>query len=80
MVKSPEHTFTLDFKSDPQKMCEITIPSFSTQIEKIEIKGQLISKAIYSLLNSPKNLSYTILSAFRSFFGRIEETIICFQD
>ena len=33
-------------------------------------KGQTIPKANYGLLNSPKKL----------FFGRIEETIICFRD
>ena len=51
-------------------------------------KGQKISKAIYGLLNSSKKRTkLTILikedaqdSEFRSFFGRIEETINCFRD
>ena len=50
----------------------------------IVIKGQTISKANYGLLKSPKKRTKctqdTILSAFRSFFGRIEETINCFWD
>ena len=49
-----------------------------------KIKGQTISKANYGLLNSPKKRTKctqdTTLSAFRSFFGRIEETINCFRD
>ena len=47
-------------------------------------KGQTILKANYGLLKSPKKLTKrtqdSILSAFLSFFGRIEETIICFRD
>ena len=49
-------------------------------------KGQWISKAIYGLLNSSKkqtkltilNIFSTQNSEFRSFYGRIENTIICF--
>ena len=52
------------------------------------IKGQLIFKSIHGLLDSPeKRKKLTILSiedaqdnGFRSFFGRIEETINCFRD
>ena len=43
---------------------------------KFIIKGQTISKENYGFLNSPKNQD----SDIRSFFGRIEETIICFRD
>ena len=51
-------------------------------------KGQTISKANYGVLNSSKKRTkLTILSKedaqdseFRSFFGRIEDTIICFRD
>ena len=51
-------------------------------------KGQTISKANYGVLNSPKKRTkLTILSKeeaqdseFRSFFGRIEDTINCFRD
>ena len=53
-----------------------------------QTKGQKISKANYGFLNSPKKQTkLTILSKedaqdseFRSFFGRIEETINCFRD
>ena len=48
-----------------------------------DTKGQLISKAIYRILNSPKNERNALRilsSALRLFFGRIEETIICFRD
>ena len=51
-------------------------------------KGQYISKAIYGLLNSSRrrtkltilSIFFTQDSEFRSFFGRIEETINCFRD
>ena len=51
-------------------------------------KGQTISNASYDFLNSPKKRKkHTILSKehaqdseFRSFFERIEETIIYFRD
>ena len=51
-------------------------------------KGRTISKANYGALNSPKKRTkLTILSKensqdseFGSFFGRIEEIIICFRE
>ena len=52
------------------------------------IKGQFISKGRFGFLNSSKKRTkLTILSKevaqdneFRSFFGRIEDTINCFRD
>ena len=51
-------------------------------------KGQTISKANYGVLISSKKRTKLIIltredaqdSEFRSFFGRIEETIYCFRD
>ena len=47
-------------------------------------KGQYISKADYGVVDSPKKQTKrtqdSILSAFRSFFGRIHDALICFRD
>ena len=59
-----------------------------SSIDSIFAKGQTISKVNYGILNSStKQSKLTILSKeeaqdseFRSFFGRIEETINCFRD
>ena len=53
---------------------------------EIFAKGQYILRAIFGLLNSPKkrwkltflSLFSTQDSEFRLFFGRVEDTIICF--
>ena len=53
-----------------------------------ETKGQTILKANYGVLNSSKNrtkltilsIFFTQDSKFCSFFGRIEETMTCFQN
>ena len=51
----------------------------------LSANGQTILKANYGVLNSPKNLNEMSRedaqdSDFRSFFGRIEEALNCFQD
>ena len=48
------------------------------------IKGQLISKANYDVFDSSKKRTKhtqdTILSVFRSFFGRVRDFMVCFPD
>ena len=65
------------------------IPYLKAQVlSKSSAKGQTVSKENYGVLNSSKKrMKITILniffiqdSEFRSFFGRIEETIYCFRD
>ena len=47
-------------------------------LTNIETKGQLISKCLFGIFNSPKKtnelLWYLKSNCFRSFFGRIEDT------
>ena len=53
-------------------------------ISTVGTKGKLISKANYDVFDSSKKrMKHTqdsILSVFRSFFGRIRDFIICFRD
>ena len=71
-------------KNSPLLVNFIIILMFPWQV--LWCKGQSISKAIYGLLDSPtKRTKLTILSIFYnsefcSFFCRIENTIIFFQD
>ena len=57
-------------------------PQTQLYIHKKFLKGQLISKCLFSIFNSPKNerknqssllLSYLNSICFRSFFGRIKD-------
>ena len=68
---------------DPRRLYDILLG-----LKALCAKGRTISKVNYDFLNSPKKRTkLTILSKgdaqdseFRSFFGRIKDTISCFQD
>ena len=93
--KSFRHLAMAAWSGDFKNMQEIEISSTKnsaknfTQLGQIGCtKGQYISKAIYGLINFPKKwLKLTIPSIFStkdseciSFFGRIEEIVICLRD
>ena len=77
------------FPVDRSSFCVIIVRNrkFSIQMMHPSFKGQLISKCLFDIFNSPKKwtknltliLRYLKLNCFKSFFGRIEDTIRHFE-